>query len=212
MEKDPPPSDASDAGQPIANMEMRVPTSAVLESLLHDAPTDRVTLIWIVARLQARSFGIVILLIALVALLPGASPFMAILLAVPAVQMILARPAPVLPRIIAARSISTARLAPLVKRVARVLKWMERVVRPRWHTPFEATKRVVGVVILLLGASFLAPIPFVHILPTLVIMLLAFAFLEEDGVLLCLALVAAVISLSVMAAVIWGTIEASLLL
>ena len=210
MEKD--PSDASDLRQPIANMEMRVPTSVVLESLLHDAPTDRVTLNWIVDRLQARSFGIVILLVALVALLPGASPFMAILLAIPAIQMILARPAPVLPRIIAARSISTARLAPLVKRVARVLKWMERVVRPRWRTPFEATKRVVGVVILLLGATFLAPIPFVHILPTLVIMLLAFAFLEEDGVLLCLALVAAVISLSVMVAAVWGTIEAGLLL
>ena len=193
-------------------METRVPTSVVLESLLHDAPTDRVSLNWIVDRLQARSFGAVIFLIALVALLPGASPFMAILLPIPAIQMILARPAPVLPRILATRSISTARLAPLVKRVARVLKWMERLVRPRWRTPLEATKRVIGVLILLLGATFLVPIPFVHILPTLAIMLLAFAFLEEDGVLLCIALGAAGISLSFMVAVVWGAIDASLFL
>jgi len=191
---------------------MRVPTSVVLEDLLHDASKDSVTLNWIVDRLRARSFGIVMLLIALVGLLPGASPFVGILLAIPAIQMILGRPAPVLPRIITARSISTARLARLVKRVAPVLKRMERVVRPRWRTPFVATKRVVGLVILLLGATLLAPIPFSHIIPALVIMLLAFAFLEEDGVLLCLALSAALISLSVTVATVWGTIEASLLL
>ena len=72
---------------------------------------------------------------------------------------------------------------------------MERVVRPRWRTPFEATKRVLGLVILLLGATLLAPLPFSHIIPAVVVMLLAFAFLEEDGVLLCIALAAAVISL-----------------
>ena len=193
-------------------MDRRVPTSAVLEGLLEDAPPDQVTLNWILDRLRARSFGIAMLMIALVALLPGASPIMGILLAVPAIQMILARPAPVLPRFIAGRRVSSARLARLIGRVAPVLKRMERLVRPRLRTPFEATKRVVGLVILLLGATLLTPIPFSHVIPALVVMLLAVALLEEDGVLLCLALVAAVISLSVTAAAVWGTIEASLLL
>jgi hypothetical protein len=89
---------------------------------------------------------------------------------------------------------------------------LERVVRPRWRTPFEATKRVVGLVVLLLGATLLAPVPFSHVIPAFVIMLLAFAFLEEDGVLLCLALAAATISLFVTIAAVWGTIEGSLLL
>jgi hypothetical protein len=83
----------------------------------------------------------------------------------------------------------------------------ERIVRPRWRTPFEATKRVVGFVILLLGMTLLAPIPFSQIIPALVIMLLAFAFLEEDGVLLCLALTAAAVSLSMTAAAVWGAVE-----
>jgi hypothetical protein len=192
-------------------MEMRVPTSVILEGLLHHAPKE-VTLNWIADHLGERSFGIVMLIIALVGLVPGASPFIGILLAVPAIQMMMARPAPVLPRIIANRRISTPRLVRLLERVIPVLKRMERVVRPRWRTPFEATKRVLGLVILLLGVTLLAPIPFSHILPAVVVMLLAFAFLEEDGVLLSVALAAAVISLSITIAAAWGTIEASLLL
>ncbi len=52
---------------------MRVPMSVILEGLLRDAPTDA-TLEWIVANLRERSFGIVMLLIALVGLAPGLSP------------------------------------------------------------------------------------------------------------------------------------------
>lgn len=43
----------------------------------------------------------------------------------------------------------------------------------------------------------------------LVIMLLAFALLEEDGVMLCIALGAAAISLAVTTAAIWGGVEVS---
>jgi hypothetical protein len=201
-----------ETGHASVDLEMRVPTSVILEGLLHDAPKDHVTLNWIIDHLGARSFGIIMLIIALVGLVPGASPFIGILLAVPAIQMMMARPAPVLPRIIAGRKISTPRFVRLLHRVIPILKRMERVVRPRWRTPFEATKRVLGIVILLLGATLLAPIPFSHIIPAVVVMLLAFAFLEEDGVLLSVALAAAVISLSITIAAVWGTIEASLLL
>jgi hypothetical protein len=165
-------------------MEKRVPTSVVLEGLLQNAPLDCVTLDWIVDHLSERSFGIVMLLIALVALIPGASPLAGILLATIAFQMILARPGPILPRNVAARRLSTPQLARLCERVVAVLKRIERLVRPRRHTPFEATKRAIGFVILLLSATLLAPIPFSHVIPALVIMLLAFAFLESDGVLL----------------------------
>jgi hypothetical protein len=98
-------------------------------ALLHDAPKD-VTLNWIVDHLGERSFGIIMLIIALVGLVPGASPFSGILLAVPAIQMMMARPAPVLPRIIANRRVSTPRLVRLLERVIPVLKRMECVVRP----------------------------------------------------------------------------------
>jgi len=93
--------------------------------------------------------------------------------------------------------------------VIPVFRRLERVVRPRWGTHFEMTKRVIGFVILLLGATLLAPVPFSHIIPALVIMLLAFAYLEEDGILLCIALAAAALSLAITAVAVWGAIEAS---
>lgn len=191
---------------------MRDPTSVILERLVRDAPTGDITVEWIVQNLRERSFGIVMLLVSLVGLVPGTSPLIGILLAIPAVQMILGHKEPVLPRRIAMRRISTHRLLRLLNGAIPVLRRIERVVRPRWSTPFEATKRVIGCVILVLCGTLLAPIPFSNVIPVLVIMLLALAFLEEDGVLLCIGLIAAVISLAITIAAVWGAIEASLLL
>ena len=187
---------------------MRVPTSVILEDLLRDAPGE-VTLAWFTATLHERSFGIVMLLIGLVGLVPGISPVAGVALAVPAVQMMLGRGEPVLPRRLATRRISKQRLARILARVIPVFRRLERLVRPRWRTPFQATQRAVGFVIFLLGATLLAPVPFSHVIPALVIMLLAFAYLEEDGVMLSIALGAAVLSLAVTAAAIWGAVEVS---
>ena len=109
----------------------RVTTSVVLEDLLRRAPADQVSLEWVVGNLHERSFGIVILVLALIGLLPGASLPIAVLLPVPAMQLLLARPEPKLPRFIARRRLSTPKLARLVARVTPVLKRLESVVRPR---------------------------------------------------------------------------------
>jgi hypothetical protein len=191
---------------------MRVPTSVILGELARDAPVDGVTLAWVVAHLRERSFGIVMLLVAVIGLVPGTSLFVGVLLAVPAVQMMLGREEPVLPRRIAARRVATARFVRLLAHAIPVFARLETFVRPRWTTPFGVTRRVVGTVVLLLGLTLLAPIPFSQYPPVLVIMLLAFAYLEEDGVLLAIGMVAAALSLAVTAAAVWGMVEAGLLL
>jgi hypothetical protein len=71
----------------------------------------------------------------------------------------------------------------------------------------EATKRVVGVNLLLLGALLLVPLPLSNIVPALAIVLLAFAYLEDDGVLLCVALGASLIAFAIAAVMVWGTIK-----
>jgi hypothetical protein len=91
-----------------------------------------------------------------------------------------------------------------------VLRYLEKLVRPRWHTPFEATKRVVGFVVLLLGATLLVPVPLSNVMPFLAVMLIAFAYLEEDGVLLCIALAASLVLLLTTAVAVWGMVRATL--
>ncbi len=140
-------------------MTPRAPTSVVLDGLLgHEAP-ERVALGWLTGRLGDRSFGVVLLVLALLGPLPGVSAAAGALLTVPAFQMILARRGAVFPRRLAARRFEAERLARVVRRVVPVLRFLERFVRPRWATPFEATKRAVGGVVLLLAASLLAPSP-----------------------------------------------------
>jgi hypothetical protein len=187
-------------------MTARLPTSVVLNDLLEDAPADHVTLSWVIGRLEERSFGLVMLLLALIALVPGLSTVMGILLIAPAVQMILARHNPVLPRFVADRRLQTRRLASLIARILPLLRRIETLIRPRWPTPFEATKRAVGAVILLLSLTLVGPIPLSHVIPSVAIMLVALAYLEEDGVMLCIALAVAISSLAITAATVWATV------
>ena len=190
-------------------MTARAPTSVVLDGLLrHEAP-ERVTLGWLMGGLGDRSFGVALLLLALLGLLPGVSAVAGVLLTVPAFQMVLARPGPVLPRRVAARRFEAERLARVVRRLVPVLRFLERFIRPRWATPVEATKRAVGGVVLLLAASLLAPVPLSNVPPALAIALIAFAYLEEDGVLLGVALAAALAMLAVAALADWEAVSAT---
>jgi hypothetical protein len=190
-------------------MTERAPTSVVLDDLLGQDAPEQVTLGWLMGRLGERSFGIVLLLLALIGLLPGVSALAGVLLTVPAVQMILTRPGPVFPRHIAARPFDARRLARVVRRIVPVLRHMERFIRPRWPTPFQTTKRVVGGVVLLLAASLLAPVPLSNIPPALVTGLIAFAYLEEDGLLLAVALAGSLLMLAVAAVAVWEAVSAT---
>ena len=84
---------------------------------------------------------------------------------------------------------------------------METVIHPRWKTPFDATTRVVGLVVLALTSVFFVPIPLSNIVPAVTIMLIALAYLEEDGVLLALSLAAAAV-LFIATFTIWQSVEA----
>lgn len=184
----------------------RVPTSVVLSDLLGRAPAEGITLNWLIGSLGRRSFGVVLLLLGLLGLLPGIAAIAGVLLVVPAFQMVLAKRGPIFTRRIASLHFSTPRVVGLIHRTIPVLRYLERFIRPRWLTPFEGTKRVVGLVILLLGLCIaLIPIPLSHVPPALLIVLIAFAYLEEDGVLLCAALLASLVLLAALTELVWKT-------
>jgi hypothetical protein len=193
-------------GPPI---DPRASTSTVLRDLLLHAPAETVTLGWLMSGLGDRSFGIVLLLLGLLASLPGASAVAGVIIAFPACQMMLARRGPVLPRFVAARTFQKQRLASMLSRIVPPLRYLEQFIRPRWQTPFKMTKRVVGAAILLLGILLFAPVPLSNVPPALVIVLLSFAYLEEDGVLLCIALAIAVALLLIASGAVWQAMTAA---
>jgi hypothetical protein len=73
-------------------------------------------------------------LLAVVALAPGISIVASLLPMIPAFQMIEGRPAPVFP--------------------VSVVRNLEKIVHPRWPTPLEATKRLVGTFVVILNITW----------------------------------------------------------
>ena len=179
----------------------------MLQRLHDEAPKDHFTLGWLMGSLSTRSFGIVMLLLALVEIAPTVSIIAGLLLMVPASQMMAGRPAPAFPRRIAVRPLPTPHLAALVQRAVPVLRYLETIIRPRWPTPLKATRRLVGTVVAILNITVVfTPIPLSNVVPALVIALISLAYLEEDGLLLSIALLVAVTVLAVAAVSVWQTV------
>jgi len=168
-----------------------------LSRLLDRADGPRVTVGWLMEQLGERSFGLTLFILALLAFVPGVASVTGILIAWPAVQMMLGHDAAALPGFVARRRIGMDRLDRAIRFAVPRLEWVERLIRPRWATPFQSTKRLTGAVMLALGLTMLSPVPLGQLFPALVAMLLALAYLERDGVALTVALVAAFVSIAV---------------
>ena len=56
-----------------ADARTSIPASVVLQELHDAAPADQFTLGWLMDRLQKQSFGLIMLLLAIVAIAPGIS-------------------------------------------------------------------------------------------------------------------------------------------
>jgi hypothetical protein len=192
---------------PLCDATAALPASIVLKRLIDEAPTDYFTLGWLMDSLHQRSFGMIMLLLALIATVPGISLVGSLVLVIPAIQMIVGRPAPVFPRRLAARPFPVHRLAVLVQRAVPVLRFLEKIAHPRWRMPPQSTKRLVGIVVTILSIPLIfSPIPLSGIVPALVIALISLAYLERDGLLLLIGLLIACVVLTIAAAAAWEAI------
>jgi hypothetical protein len=117
---------------------------------------------------------------------------------------------PIFPRFITNRWLPTQYLFRLGHRAIPVLRYLERVVHPRWPRAFDVARRFVGIVVLLLTAALLLTSDSLH--PAVLIILIALAYIEEDGLLLCLAFLAAFILIGIESVAVWGTIFGALLI
>lgn len=190
-----------------------VPASAILQELHNEAPAGYFTLDWLMSKLQKQSFGLLMLVLALVAAAPGISLIGGFLLLIPAFQMIMGRPAPAFPRWISARRLPTRHLGTVVECAITVLKHLENTFYPRGRIPVEASKRLVGLAVMLLSARLiLTPIPLSNILPAVLIALISLAYAEEDRLMLSICLLAGFVIVAIDLAMLWQIIIGAQLL
>jgi hypothetical protein len=184
-------------------MKHQVHTSDLLTRLMNEAPKDTVDLDWLLGHLQKRAFGLLLLILVIAILVPGLGIAASVAIAFPAVELMMDRDRPSLPRFLTKRSFATQRFIKWAGRSLPFLRLVERVSRSRWHTPAHATKRAIGLLVLLLAISGIWPLPLINLVPAVTIALLAIAYLQEDGLLLAVSFCVGILSLLVFCFLVW---------
>jgi hypothetical protein len=183
-------------------------TSTVLGAIIDEAPLQGFTLEWLINNLPHRSFGAIMLLLAIVAMVPVVSIAAGLLIAILAVQIVMGYKTPMFPQRLMKRPLPTRYLLPLEHYAIPLLTRLETAVRPRWPVLVRASSRPTGVVILLLTFVLLTfPFPLSNIPPAAIIALIALAESERDGLLLSAALTLAVVLLVLVFAAVLGLID-----
>jgi hypothetical protein len=162
-------------------------TSLALTQLLADAPRDRIGIGWIANQLEGRSFGFFMLVLAFSGLAPGIASVSGFLLAVPALQMLLGKDKLTLPGFLANRSADSASFARWINRMIPIFAWIETAVPSAAGHGIGRFTRMIGALDLLLAFAIIVPVPFAYIPPTLAIMALAFAQIEDSLILFTVA-------------------------
>ena len=159
---------------------------AVLQRLC--AGTDaRISLGELLAKLDSRAYGFVLLLLAAPNLTPGPSiPGFSTVFGLPAivfaVQMLLGHRQPWLPARLARITLPRQRLANLITRALPTIMRVDRMLRPRLPALTGRTgQRLTGLSCLVQGALLTLPIPIFSIAPALAILLIAIGMIGRDG-------------------------------
>ena len=193
--------------------ERKKPLSEVLSAIAADATRQDVAVGDLLVLLGGRGRAALILLFALPNVLPtppGTSGILGLPLLYLSFQMMLGR-VPWLPRFIDERSMPRYRFAQLVERVVTVLGRAERLLRPRWSIFVgHVAEHVLGALCLLLAVVLVLPIPFGNILPALAICLIALGVLERDGLWVLIGILVAVLSLVLVAGVVYALVKSTL--
>jgi len=181
-----------------------VPASALLRRLIDDTAPDHFTLKWLMDSIHQQSFGMLLLLAALVGVAPLISTIGGFLLLLLAVQMLCGCEEPKFPTRMADWSIAKRHLRPVLVRAIPPLEWLEKIVHPQFAAPANLTKRLVGAVVLLFTIRLLiTPIPMSNIPPSVMIALISLAYLEQDGLLLVGAVLVACVLLGIELSLLW---------
>ena len=181
-------------------------TSVVLGRLIDEAPADDFTLGWIIGHLPRRCYGVMLLFLAIVALLPIISIPARLLILVLMVQGMLGYPAPILPGRWMKRKLPARHLQSLKRNVIPALQRLETVVRPRWCPIFDKTRRFAAVLVFFLTlVSLLAPVPFANVPPALICILIALGYIEHDGFILAAGYVSAFVLLGAVSFLLYQT-------
>jgi hypothetical protein len=160
---------------------------------LAEPATGSVTLGEVLAAVGERSFGALLVILAIPNMVAGLIPGLSILLGLPlllvSLQLLVGADRPWLPRRLARLEIQRADLRRIVERTRKALRRLERALRPRLEFLTASwAERLIGLGCVALSILVFLPIPFANLVPATGIMLFGFSMLERDGLMALAAL------------------------
>ena len=160
--------------------------------------------------LRGRSMAAALLLAATPQVLP-LPLFLANVLALPLVllsaQILMGREIPWLPKWMRDRPIRRSRLEQLCRRMAPILRVMERFIRPRMGGVFGKGERLIGLAAVVISLVAVVPLPLAGWLPGWSLVLIALGLLERDGLLVLLGVAVGAAAVGVLAAMVLGLVS-----
>lgn len=162
--------------------------SAVLRAVIETAQGETISIRQIIEAFGDRAFGFVLILFSLPNCVP-APPGIAGIVGTPVlifgIQMLLGYHRPWLPDFIMRRTIAVSRFGKLIDVAEPHLRRLEAFCKPRAIWLFNPIgDRVVGLFALLAAVSVLIPFPGTNFPPSIALVVVSIAVMEEDGILL----------------------------
>ena len=161
---------------------------------------DSFTVEEIVSLLQARGFGLVIVLFCIPNILPipniaGLSAITGIPIIIIGLEMLAGRLHLWLPSILSKKFVPSRKLAALLLRALSGIRRIEKLLHPRvlvMSNPIS--KRMLGLIFALLATIMSLPIPFTNMLPGWAMALMAIGLIERDGAVILLGLAMGIVT------------------
>jgi len=173
----------------------RTRTSEILEDLVSEFPHGSVDLEWLLGRLDKHSFGLLLLLLGLLVIIPGIATIATLAIIFPSFEMVLGLSRPSFPRFLEKRPFDFERFKRLTLGVLPVLRALENAGFHRRRVSRDVTHRLVGLAVFLLALSAIWPLPLVNVIPGIAIVFVSIAYLQEDSLLLGIAAIVVLASL-----------------
>lgn len=184
---------ASDSGpSPDEDGSSHLSTRAVLDEFASGDPDDHLRLGDLLSGLRQTAFGMLLFVAVLPAFIPIPGVAGAIsgpLVMLIGAQLLFCLRKPWLPGFLAGRGPHRRSMVRFRDRMARMLGWLEKVVRPRMEGVLDhpVASAFTGLLLVLLGLLLALPIPFTNYIFGVLLLLFVFALLERDGALMLVA-------------------------
>lgn len=173
--------------------------SGMLKAVSDAFSTPEITIGELKETFSGRTYGVLLLILALPNLLPIPAPGLSAVLGAPLIlvtfQLMLGMKTPWFPRFIAKRRIKRESIKRVCTRMARYMEKLEFIFKPRLefltHAPAE---RFIALICVVLSLMIAMPVPFGNALPALAICLFAMGILQRDGLFILFGLIATLAS------------------